>query len=73
VVSTKAKVRLLLVIVMFLHVARMHLLGNGWCIQLRVSYKKMKNNQKQHTKLAHAQIQCLTDAGFKWSLKSGCF
>jgi hypothetical protein len=42
-----------------------------WCSVLRGSYKKMQNNQKPHTKLAHAQIQCLTDAGFKWSLKVG--
>jgi hypothetical protein len=42
-----------------------------WCTELRGSYKKMQNNQKPHTKLAHAQIQCLTDAGFKWSLKVG--
>jgi hypothetical protein len=39
-----------------------------WCSQLRVSYKKMQNKQKPRAKLAHAQIQCLTDAGFKWSL-----
>jgi hypothetical protein len=40
-----------------------------WCSRLRVSYNKMQNNQKPHTKLSDAQIQRLNDAGFKWSLQ----
>ena len=41
-----------------------------WCSDLRGSYKKMKNNQKPtNLKLSDAQIQCLEEAGFKWSLK----
>jgi hypothetical protein len=37
-----------------------------WCSELRVSYKKIQNNQKPRTKLSDAQIQRLNDAGFKW-------
>jgi hypothetical protein len=45
-----------------------------WCSQLRGSYKKMQNNQKTNRKLSDEQIQRLSDAGFKWSLKVGsCF
>ena len=40
-----------------------------WCGQLRVSYKKLQNKQKQHTKLSDEQIQRLNDANFKWSLQ----
>jgi hypothetical protein len=40
-----------------------------WCSQLRVSYKKMQNNQKPNTKLSDEQIQRLSDAGFKWCLR----
>jgi len=40
-----------------------------WCNKVRVSYKKMQNNQKPHTKLSDEQIQRLNDAGFKWSLQ----
>jgi hypothetical protein len=40
-----------------------------WCSQLRVSYKKIQNNQKPpRMKLSDEQIQRLNDAGFKWSL-----
>jgi hypothetical protein len=39
-----------------------------WCTVVRVSYKKMQNNQKPHTKLSDEQIQRLSDAGFKWCL-----
>jgi hypothetical protein len=42
-----------------------------WCTALRVSYKKIQNNQKPNRKLSDEQIQRLTDAGFKWSLKVG--
>jgi hypothetical protein len=37
-----------------------------WCSQLRVSYKKIHNNQKPSIKLSDEQIQRLSDAGFKW-------
>ena len=37
-----------------------------WCSELRVSYKKMQNNQKPANKLSDEQIQRLSDAGFKW-------
>jgi hypothetical protein len=37
-----------------------------WCTELRVSYKKIQNNQKPKIKLSNEQIQCLNDAGFKW-------
>jgi len=40
-----------------------------WCSELRVSFKKIQNNQKPRSKLSDAQIQCLEEAGFKWSLK----
>ena len=43
-------------------------LGN-WCGELRVSYKKMQNNQEPRTTLSDEQIQRLNDAGFKWSLR----
>jgi hypothetical protein len=47
-----------------------------WCSKVRMSYKKIQNNQKPNNKLSDGQIQRLNDAGFKWSLqkaKSGCF
>jgi hypothetical protein len=37
-----------------------------WCNKVRVSYKKMQNNQKPTMKLSDEQIQRLNDAGFKW-------
>jgi len=40
-----------------------------WCSELRVAYKKIQNNQKPRTKLSNEQIQRLSDAGFKWSLR----
>jgi hypothetical protein len=40
-----------------------------WCNTVRGSYKKIQNNQKQRTKLSDKQIQRLSDAGFKWSLR----
>jgi hypothetical protein len=40
-----------------------------WCSALRVSYKKIQNNQKANMKLSDEQIQRLNDAGFKWSLQ----
>jgi hypothetical protein len=40
-----------------------------WCKNVRASYKKMQHNQKPHTKLSDEQIQCLSDAGFKWCLQ----
>ena len=40
-----------------------------WCSQLRWSYKKIQSNQKPQMKLSNEQIQCLNDAGFKWSLQ----
>ena len=42
-----------------------------WCNILRVSYKQTQNNQKPITKLSDEQIQRLSDAGFKWSLRKG--
>jgi hypothetical protein len=48
---------------------RIFLLGNVWCNVVRRSYKKMQNNQKPKIKLSDEQIQCLNDAGFKWSLR----
>jgi hypothetical protein len=42
-----------------------------WCGQLRLSYKKIQSNQKPNIKLSDEQIQRLTGAGFKWSLKVG--
>jgi hypothetical protein len=41
----------------------------SWCSALRVSYKKMQNNQKPQKKLSDEQIQRLSDAGFKWCLE----
>ena len=41
-----------------------------WCGNLRVSYKKIQNNQKPNNKLSNKQIQRLNDAGFKWSLRA---
>jgi len=38
-----------------------------WCSEMRVSYKKIQNNQKPKMKLSDEQIQRLNDAGFKWS------
>jgi hypothetical protein len=40
-----------------------------WCSLLRVSYKKMQHNQKPRKKLSDAQVQRLSDAGFKWCLQ----
>jgi hypothetical protein len=40
-----------------------------WCSKLRLSYKKIQNNQKPRTKLSDEQIQRLNDAGFKWCLQ----
>jgi hypothetical protein len=40
-----------------------------WSSNLRVSYKKIHNNQKPNTKLSDEQIQRLNDAGFKWALR----
>jgi len=41
-----------------------------WCIEMRVSYKKIQNNQMPtKMKLSDEQIQRLNDAGFKWSLQ----
>jgi hypothetical protein len=40
-----------------------------WCNRLRVSYKKIENNQVPHTKLSNEHIQRLTYAGFNWSLR----
>jgi hypothetical protein len=40
-----------------------------WCNTVRRSYKKIQNNQKPITKLSDEQIQRLSDAGFKWSLR----
>jgi len=37
-----------------------------WCNKVRVSYKKMQNNQKPTMKLSDEQIQRLNDVGFKW-------
>jgi len=42
-----------------------------WCVGLRVSYKKMQNNQKPTKKVSDEQIQRLIDAGFKWSIRGG--
>ena len=41
-----------------------------WCGEMRVSYKKIQNNQKPNMKLSDEQIQRLNDAGFKWSLRA---
>jgi hypothetical protein len=40
-----------------------------WCNILRVSYKKIQNNQKPQKKLSDEQIQRLSDAGFKLCLE----
>jgi hypothetical protein len=40
-----------------------------WCSKVRVSYKKIQNNQKPRMKLSDEQIQRLNDADFKWSLR----
>jgi hypothetical protein len=40
-----------------------------WCTKLRGSYKKMQHNQKPKKKLSDAQVQRLSDAGFKWCLQ----
>jgi hypothetical protein len=37
-----------------------------WCSTLRVSYKKIQNNQMPNRKLSDEKIQRLSDAGFKW-------
>ena len=39
----------------------------SWCSNLRVSYKKIQNNQKPNIKISDEKIQRLNDAGFKWS------
>jgi hypothetical protein len=41
----------------------------SWVSTVRVSYKRIQNNQMSTTKLSGEQIQRLDDAGFKWSLK----
>jgi hypothetical protein len=41
-----------------------------WCSTLRVSYKKIQNNQMPQMKLSDKQIQRLSDAGFKWTLRA---
>ena len=40
-----------------------------WCNLLRVSYKKIQNNQTPNMNLSDANIQRLNDAGFKLSVK----
>ena len=40
-----------------------------WCNNLRVSYKKIQNNQMPNMNLSDEQIQRLNDAGFKWCLQ----
>ena len=40
-----------------------------WCTDVRKSHKKMQHNQKPTMKLSDAQIQRLSDAGFKWCLQ----
>ena len=40
-----------------------------WCTEVRVSYKKIQNNQKPKKKLSDEQVQRLSDAGFKWCLR----
>jgi hypothetical protein len=44
-------------------------LGN-WCSRVRHSYKKIQNNQQPSYKLSNENIESLTDAGFKWSLRN---
>ena len=41
-----------------------------WCGTVKLSYKKMQNNQKPKIKLSDEQIQRLNDAGFKWCLQN---
>jgi hypothetical protein len=42
-----------------------------WCSDIRVSYKKIQNNQKPtKMKLSDEQIQRLNDVDFKWSLRA---
>ena len=41
-----------------------------WCSHVRQSRKKIQNNQKPNNKLSDENIKSLTDAGFKWNLKS---
>jgi ribosomal protein S16 len=41
------------------------------CSHLRGSYKKIQNKQKPSINLSDEQIQCLEEAGFKWSQKVG--
>jgi len=40
-----------------------------WCIELRVSNKKVQNNEMPNMKISDEQIQRLNDAGFRWCLK----
>jgi hypothetical protein len=40
----------------------------SWCSLLRVSYKRIQNNQKPDMKLSDEHIQRLNDVGFKRSL-----
>jgi hypothetical protein len=42
-----------------------------WCSVMRVSYKKIQNNQKPSNKLSDEQSQRLNDAGFKWCVLKG--
>ena len=37
-----------------------------WCNLLRVSYRKLQQNQMPNMKLSDEQIHRLNDAGFKW-------
>jgi hypothetical protein len=37
-----------------------------WCSKVRVSYKKIQNNQMPSMKLSDEQMQRLNDAGFRW-------
>ena len=39
-----------------------------WCNQLRVSYKKIQNQETLNMKLTEQMIQQLDDTGFRWSL-----
>jgi len=39
-----------------------------WCGKLRVSYKKIQNQETLNMKLTEEMIQQLEDAGFRWSL-----
>jgi hypothetical protein len=38
-----------------------------WCNELRVSHKKIQNNQTFRTKLSDEEIQCLNDLDFTWN------